>query len=105
MIQIASAQSECANGHRSVVRSVGIRGQSDRINDVRRDLTAIDRQKPTPEEWFREWKKDNPRASEKEVWSDAKVPFPGVTRQTIRNLRRPPDGSRMKRGRKAGKPE
>jgi hypothetical protein len=90
-----------------------MRGQIDGISDVRVDLYVLqgritrqlECQEPTLDQWYQDWVKRNPRSSEKEVWAAAKIPFPGTSRQTIRKLRRPPDGSPMKRGRKSSKPE
>jgi len=55
--------------------------------------------------WFAEWAADHPQHSEHETQEAAKAKFSGanITRQMIRNLRKPPDGSPLRPGKKPGK--
>ena len=56
-------------------------------------------------EWLATWKLQHPRSSEAEELAAAKMHFPDttITRDLIRDLRRPPDGGKLPTGRKCGK--
>jgi hypothetical protein len=99
---------ELAQGAAPGFTPVGVAGAPGALAPAVQPASKLENaQGPCPDltAWFKTWEPQHPLHSEAEVIAAAKATFSKkrITRQMIRNLRKPPDGTPSRKGKKPGK--